>query len=156
MSTRIVRSQTPEEDELANKLAELSELEMELAERELQLATLTSELHSFEQRYLQIVGARYAQLDELHAQIAEARLRQTPDEPRAKQSAAKARARARESAESAEEAMERSPSPVFQPSEALKRLYRKVARAVHPDLASDEDQRVRRTRLMAATNRAYE
>ena len=40
-------------------------------------------------------------------------------------------------------------------SENLKQLYRKLARRYHPDLASDEDDRERRTNLMAMINEAY-
>jgi hypothetical protein len=38
----------------------------------------------------------------------------------------------------------------------LKNLYRQLARRFHPDLASDEADRERRTRLMAMINEAYE
>lgn len=38
----------------------------------------------------------------------------------------------------------------------LKRLYRKLARALHPDLALDPDEAARRQRLMAEVNEAYE
>jgi hypothetical protein len=38
----------------------------------------------------------------------------------------------------------------------LKNLYREVARRIHPDLATDEADRVRRQEFMARANRAYE
>ena len=66
MSTGIVHRQTPEEEELARKLAELAVLEAELAERELELATSLGELHLFERRYMRVVGARYATIEGAH------------------------------------------------------------------------------------------
>ncbi len=44
----------------------------------------------------------------------------------------------------------------FAPSESLKQLYRQIAKKIHPDLATDEAERVRRQDLMAAVNQAYE
>src|SRR6185369_10852139 len=38
---------------------------------------------------------------------------------------------------------------------SLKSLYRGVAKAVHPDLAADEVDRLRRQELMAFANEAY-
>src|SRR5260370_11996395 len=69
---------TPEEEELARKKTMLAELEAQLADRELELASLLADLVHFEKRYLQTVGRRYAILDELKAKIAEARARQNP------------------------------------------------------------------------------
>lgn len=71
MTTDLIQAQTPEEKELARKLAELTVLESDLAQRELDLATLQAELHVFERRYLHIVGVRYAELDEINAKIDE-------------------------------------------------------------------------------------
>ncbi len=71
MENAIALSQTPEEQELENKLAELAALETSLAGRELDLATHLAQLHAFERKYLQIVGSRYTEINRLEAQIAE-------------------------------------------------------------------------------------
>jgi len=49
MTTRITQIKAPEATELEKKRAELATLEARLAERELDLATLQAELHSFEE-----------------------------------------------------------------------------------------------------------
>jgi multidrug efflux pump subunit AcrA (membrane-fusion protein) len=68
---RIIRTLTPEEEELEKKKAELTALEAELAQRELDLTTLQSELHVFEQEYFRVVGIRFTELDRIEAQISE-------------------------------------------------------------------------------------
>ncbi|MDA2937394.1 molecular chaperone DnaJ [Acidobacteria bacterium AH-259-A15] len=156
MSTEITQKQTPEERELARKRSQLAALEARLAERELELATFKAELNVFESRYVRIVGIRYAELDDVEAQIAEAQARLNPDEKEAQKRSAQARARAEESAQASQFAEEASSKKRFRPSEKLKRLYREVAKAIHPDLATDEKERVRREKLMAEANRAYE
>jgi DnaJ-domain-containing protein 1 len=44
----------------------------------------------------------------------------------------------------------------FKPFDSLKKLYRQVAKLIHPDLATDEKERVRRQNLMVEANLAYE
>src|SRR6266545_3728377 len=65
------RRPRPEEKYLQKKLAELAEIESLLAQRELELHTLRGELLSFEKHYESAVGAKFAELDELRARIAE-------------------------------------------------------------------------------------
>src|SRR5713226_7909713 len=102
---------TPEDEELARKKARLAELEAQLADRELELASSRADLVHFEKRYLQTVGRRYAMLDELKAEIAEARARQNPDRPDARDQARQARSEAQESARAAGEENPEAPSP---------------------------------------------
>lgn len=156
MSTDILARQMPEEEELSTKKAELDALESELAQRELDLATLEAELRAFERRYLCIVGIRYAELDEIEAQIAEALAHRNPMDTKFRERASRSRAQAKESAQSVGTAKEAKQRDQFRPSEDLKKLYRKVAKLIHPDLVTDEKERARRMRLMAEANRAYE
>ncbi len=147
---------SPEESELAKKRAELAPLEAILAQRQLELATLQAELRDFEARYLRIVGVRYTELDEIEAQIAEAMAELKPNDEQARAQAAHARAQAEESAQATGSVSEQQPSRKFTPSETLKKLYRELARLVHPDTVLDESEKARCHSLMARVNKAYE
>ena len=136
----------PEEQELARKREEQAAIESELAERELRSANLRAELGAFERQYLHHVGSRYAELDELKAAVAE---RLAQDQP------ANERARHAETQSTAGEKSEATPR-AFESSPEMKRLYREVAKRVHPDLTSDRADRAKRQQLMAEANEAYE
>ena len=113
------------------------------AQRE-QLAEDRAALESFRIRYRQQVGLLHEELDDLEMRIAEAELgemsrrleeaNQQPSEP-----AASARA---------------EPLPHFT-TDAVRRLFREVAKSVHPDLSCDDTARARRHALMVEANRAY-
>lgn len=152
------RSAKPEEEELARLRAKLADIKDELADRELGLATRRRELLDFQQRYLAIVGTRFAELDGLVAEIAGLEAARTPS-PEAEWQAEASAERARESAEALgddPEALRRAAEePRLEIPEDLKKLYRKVAKAVHPDYAADEDDRALRERAMAEANAAY-
>lgn len=152
----MAQEQTPEERELIRKRVELSVLEADLAQRELDLVTLKGELRAFEARYLRTAGARYAVLDGLEFQIAEALARLKPSDPKAKEQAAQAHAQAQDSAQAIGALYEPEQATEFEPSDNLKKLYREVAKRLHPDLATGDEERARRTQLMAEANRAYE
>ena len=157
MSQLSQRLTKPEEEELEKKKIELSELESELADRELYLVALRLEFSNFERSYLQIVGKRYTELDEIEAQIAEFRASASPKDQKAQASAAHARSRATESRAAVDGLNEReSPNRTASRSQAFKSLYREIARRIHPDLATDNADRARRERLMAEANQAYQ
>jgi len=151
-----VRPAKPEEQELSRKRDEQSALETELAERELRAANLRAELGAFERRYLHVVGLRYAELDELKAQIAEHAAKNQPEAGRAQEAARDARARADETKSVAQEEEDTQAPKSFKASPEMKRLYREVAKRIHPDLTSDRDDRAQRQLLMAQANKAYE
>jgi hypothetical protein len=155
MTTKQTRAPKPEERELARKLQEQERLEAELAECELRLATLRGELRTIEARYLQLVGAPYAELDELRAQVAERLAAEEPGNERLQRAAREARARADQS-RTAVSANEPREHKAFSPSPELKRMYREAAKRIHPDLTADPGDRARRQELMAEVNRAYQ
>ena len=152
--TDVVPLKTPEETELEFKLAELGELEGLLAERELELADVQGQLSTFQSRYFQAVGARYRDLDRLNLEIAERLVGTSSGDSDAEAVLEGARRRAAESAGAMGD-VDDAPVSREEPSSELRRLYRQVARQVHPDLALDEADRARRTTLMARANAAY-
>jgi hypothetical protein len=146
---------TLEDEELERKKARLAELEGQLANRELELASLLADLMHFEKSYLHSVGRRYATLDELKAKIAEARVRINPASQDAREDARQARSRARESAQAAGEVNAEAPipndaAPAALPnrSATLNRLFREAAWLLHPD------RTLRTRRCTATTERA--
>ena len=155
MSEPAIPEPTPEEWELSRKLGELAEVEEQHTARELALATVEAELHVFQAHYLGTVGRRYAELDELEAHVAALEAALEPGNGELEERAEAARARAQETADAVDAAdvsAVKNPRP---PSDSLKKLFRQVARVIHPDLAEDEESRAERERLMAAANRAY-
>lgn len=153
MTREIAVRPKPEDAELEGKRKELQDLENQLLERELYLAEIHRDLASFEQRYLKIVGVKYAELDELQALIAELRARREPS-VKTQSAARDARARADKSNATSTKAL--TERERFSPSPTLKSLYKEIARRIHPDLATDEQDRERRQKLMAEANLAYE
>jgi hypothetical protein len=122
----------------------IAELEAALGDADARIARVQAELAAFRIRYGQEVGLLHEQLDDLEREIAEAErgeiARQGGDGAR-QTSAAPARPRP-------------DPRPRYT-SDAVRRLFRDVAKAIHPDLAGDEDARDRRHKLMVEANRAY-
>jgi hypothetical protein len=149
------RSAKPEERELARKRQEQEILEAKLAECELRLASMRGELGALEQRYLKIVGTRYAELDELRARIAERLAAGDPSNERLQRAAREARSRANQSRSTVKGKESEEPKH-FAPSPEMKRLFREVAKRIHPDLTADDADRSRRQELMAEANQAYQ
>ncbi len=154
MPDKLIARLSPEEIELANKLAELELLETTLAQKELELATLNGEVTAFNSRYLRSVGRLFSELDEIECEVAESRVGLNPQDPSAVNGATQARQRARESARAVNEA--RQVAEEFKPTDELKQLYREAARRFHPDRALDDENRARRNEIMAKINVAYQ
>ena len=105
---------------------------------------------------MRIVGSRLAELDDIEAQIAEAGSRNKPKDREAQDRASQARAQAQESARAVEAEQEAGKREPFTPSENLRKVYREVAKRIHPDLATDDSERQRRHELMTEASGAYE
>ena len=71
MNSDLEGSKTPEERELLIKQKELSDLKEKLVQYETDLASLHADLHVFDQKYYQIIGIRYQELDCIESQIRE-------------------------------------------------------------------------------------
>lgn len=149
---------TPEEEHLADQERLLEELTEQLATKEAEFASGGVEFARFRSSYLTRFAPLYAELDRLEAEIARLladRFKEDSDEGREAQTRAdEADARASESASAAASA-EDEPEPKPEAAPRLKTLYREVAKVVHPDLAGDDAERTRRTRVMAAVSQAY-
>ncbi len=139
----LVRSGKRKDDEPDGLRARLAELDAMLVERTTEVARVKSGLDAFEIDYRKRVGALHEKLDTLELEIAEAELGELskrmeggpadPSQPAAGRPA---------------------PPPRFT-SDAARKLFRDVAKAIHPDLAHDEATRDRRHTLMVEANRAY-
>jgi hypothetical protein len=151
---------TPEAEHLAEQERLLEELTEDLTAKEAEFAETGSAFARFRAEYLRRFAPLYAELDRLEAEIAR-RLAQEEATPAAHAKAADATARAEEShwalddglADVADAENETGPAP---PAPELRALYRDAAKRIHPDLATDDAEKERRTTLMAALNAAYE
>ncbi|WP_329162265.1 J domain-containing protein [Streptomyces sp. NBC_01717] len=147
--------------------------EQALIEFEIAVETFRVEVENFSRLHHQKLGPMYARLDELDAQIAEARAARTGD-PEDLRKAQEARALVMpmpgveelfhdwidsdglspEASAMLTEQPVRPPKRV-RPTEEARKLYRELARKAHPDLAQDETERARRDEFITRVNAAY-
>jgi hypothetical protein len=144
----------PEEQELSRLEAEQAELEEQVISAELELETAKMETARFHYRYHQTVGRLYAEVDTLDARIARIRAGLSPADDVLQAEAEAAERKARESAEEAGLVEVQPAPPVITPE--LKQAWRQAAKLMHPDRATTDHERERRTVLMAQVNGAYE
>lgn len=141
--------------------------EQALIEYEIAVETFRVEVENFSRLHHQKLGPMYARLDELDAQIAEAKAARTGD-PEDVRKAQEARARVMpmpgveelfhgwmdseglfpEAAAMLTDQPVRPPERV-RPSDEARRLYRELVRKAHPDLARDDKERERRDEFIA-------
>lgn len=143
--TRLVRSEQQGDADLDALGARRAELEALLDARRAELARVTSDLDAFRVSYRQQVGTLHEQLDQLELAIAEAELGELSKRAGSAGSAG---------AKAPSAAVRPEPLPRFT-TDAVRRLFRDVAKTIHPDLARDEAARDRRHALMVEANRAY-
>lgn len=145
----------PEEQELERLEAEQAELEEQVTSAELMLETTKTETAQFQHRYYQTVGRLYAELDALDAAIAKIEAGLSPDDAIAQTHAQEAEQQAKDSAEEAG-IIEAQPAPPPIITKELKLAFRNAAKLMHPDRATTDHERERRSGLMAKINLAYE
>lgn len=143
------------EQELAALESEQINLEEQVAQFELERETLKSDVVRFQKRYNELVGRLYVELDEVHAALARQLLASNPEDVILIDQAASAEAQARKSAEDAG-FIEAQPDLPAEISPECKKAYRKAAMLMHPDRATSDAERERRTQMMAKVNLAYE
>ncbi|WP_411728715.1 molecular chaperone DnaJ [Methyloglobulus sp.] len=144
----------PEEQELARLESELANLEDQVVTAEETLETLKVETAQFQHHYYQIVGWLFAELDRLVAQIARVAAGLEPENTEAQTQAEAAEQQAQKSAEEAGLAEKQPPPPEITPE--LKQAFRQAAKLMHPNRATTDAERKRRTTIMAMVNVAYE
>ena len=127
--------------EIHDLQARVTELESLLSERSDAFARTKADLDGFRITYRQKVGLLHEELDRLELELAEAelgilkeRLGDAPASP---------------------PAVDRIEAPPRFTTDAVRKLFRDVAKAIHPDLAADQHARDRRHLLMIEANRAY-
>jgi hypothetical protein len=142
--TTLVRSGQPHEDNVDGLRARVTELEAVLGERAAGMTRVKSDLAAFRNRYRQDVGLLHEELDDIERAIAEAELGELS-----------------KLVESASDGPASSPAgarpedPPRFTSDAVRSLFREVAKTIHPDLARDDLTRDQRHTLMVEANRAY-
>ena len=152
----------PGAEELARRKAQLLVLSGQLLDRERELAAFRSELHAFETTYRKALGSRYARLDELAERLDETAAGDGDGRPAPAAEDDPAERYPGQGLPGGQNWAwgEREPDPEPERrapiSDQAKRLFRQLARLIHPDLAADPVERERRTNLMVAANDAYE
>ena len=138
----LVRSTRWHGEEIDTLRARVAELDATFAERDAELSQIKADLAAFRINYRQRVGRLHEELDELERAINEAELGILSE-------------RVKENDRTDVKSAPREVAPRSLTTDAVRRLFRDVAKTIHPDLADDDDERERRHRLMIEANRAY-
>lgn len=142
--TTLVHWKERDDEDLEALTTRLAGLEALLAERIAESNGARRDLERFRVRYRTEVGRLHEQLDDLELAIAEAELGEL----------------SKKLEEGGRRTAQESPAPRPAPmarftTDAVRKLFRDVAKTIHPDLARDDVARDRRHALMAEANRAY-
>lgn len=165
------QSQAPRPEERLEQAVRAAE--QALIEYEIAVETFRVEVENFARLHEQRLGPLYARIEQLDAEIAEAKAARTGD-PEDIRRAQEARARVMpmpgvedllhgwmdgdglfpEAAAMLTDQAVRPPQRV-RPSEEARKVYRELARKAHPDLAQEEAERKRREEFLSRVNAAY-
>lgn len=145
--TSLVRTETAGGDDLEALGSRVAELDALLARHSAEVLRVKAELNAFKATYRDQVGSLHEQLEQIELEIADAELGELARN-------AANRTRDPKDPEAAPAAERPEPLPRFT-SDAVRKLFRDVARTIHPDLARDEATKDRRHTLMIEANRAY-
>lgn len=144
-------------DEIPRLLHERAQLTQDIADLELELASVEAELDEFTRSYYARVGRLLAEQDALQAMLARRTAERRPADPDARTTAEASERHAEQSA-SESRRFNQGPAretPAVPRGDAIKRLFRRIAQQIHPDRANDEADRAWRTQLMIEANHAY-
>jgi len=173
MSTAIVRTLSPEEQEYARYLLKIEERKQQVAELRAEVESTKLLLGRFEAEYHVRVGVLFVELDRVRLAIDEyeqriAILKFDPEKTAEKieQEINEHFTRQREEVRSEEEETKRYeqahrreqelPKLDHEAEQRAKRLYRELAKRFHPDLGRTEEERRQRETVMQRVNVAYQ
>lgn len=165
LMNKLVKTASPEEEELRRKKEELAALEDLLADLELEVATLLVDIQGFLDNVASAVAPELLERDLLRAKLAEARLAQDLCNEELMNQADAAREEAQQTQQEYD-AFSGNPSASRgfddfesarqnRSSDEVRTLYRNLVKLVHPDLTTNPEERERRTRFMQEVNAAY-
>jgi hypothetical protein len=147
------KSTQPERD-LEQKRQELATLKNRLCQKERVKLNLQWETTDFKKIYTESLSPRIEELDMLKKQLVDIQREGSPEKLTTSQPGEAFSFMQNEEAdkEILDHSCNKMTDDVF-PN--IKELYRKVAKAIHPDLSSDDEERTWRQKLMAEANNAY-
>lgn len=138
----LIRTPQPHGKEIDALRSRVAELDAAFGERDAELSRIRAELAAFRINYRQRVGRLHEEFDDLERAINEAELGVLSD-------------RVKDGDAADQNSAPREVPQRTLTSDAVRRLFRDVAKTIHPDLADDDDERERRHKLMVEANRAY-
>jgi hypothetical protein len=155
MKNRIRQETTWEKKELGERREELGALKKHLSRMERILTKLRIELGTLRKIYSEILDPRIRELDNLKSNLPKSS--ESNQNNRTENVASPAGCFSHHQKREVDENSIHSDCPHIDdsPVDSFKDLYRKVAKAVHPDLSTNEEERKWRQKLMAEANNAY-
>lgn len=140
----MVLYQPPPTRELQGRLALLARMQAEANALEAEYEQVREQIQLFEKRWKPAVGKRYLELEEIKEKTA-----------RARKLIRLAKAGQLRAPADGEGPSPETPQQVFRPELELRKLFRELARRVHPDRGEDSEDRSRRHEFMSEASRAY-